>query len=319
MFRAVLYLSLLFTVTVGEILPSILWNPSNPLFDLLGNSARNVMPSDQLPILCPTPYQYPVKMNNFYSRDRLFENLFLVDKAGFDGCNATMGQKILDCKDPVNIVQTTLVFQPASASGPSFKQGKEYYFINTASGLEDSLHNFVGGRCGAGKMKLKIYVCKGASDSKCKDGNDVVHGGWSDWSQCKDGLQTRSCDSPCQANGGIPCIGDSVRQCATKASQTTEGNSISESTTAQSGPPSGDRRTGDNLLENEVHMSKVLFIGICLIVLVAGLAVGAVSTMLLCQRHKQKHQNIHLSRLPSALARPDSTYSTNSEVTTVEA
>lgn len=315
-------LPLLFTGTVAEMLPSILWNPENPFFKYLGNSSRKVMPFDKLPILCPDLRQYPVKRQNVYSKDHLFENLFLVDKTGYDNCNATMGTEIFRCNNPLESLHTTMVFQPTSAipSDPLFQQGKEYYFINTASGLEETLNNREGGRCKESSMKMRIYVCRANNDPKCPEGNKVVHGGWSDWSQCIDGLQTRQCNSPFPENGGVPCPDPSRRPCSTKASPTPECKGLScttnpeEKTTVQPGIPSKDTRTGDKLTEYDLHMNRGLFVGICLIVLVVGLVVGTVSTLLIChiQRRKTK-TNFKITRVPSALSRPVSTFSTASE------
>ena len=62
----------------------------------------------------------------------LYENLFMVDKAGYDSCNATVGLNILYCNNPVDYKYTTIVFQPRSANAydPEFEEGKEYYFIS---------------------------------------------------------------------------------------------------------------------------------------------------------------------------------------------
>ena len=101
-------------------------------FKYLGDSARKVMPSDKLSIICPYVGEYPIKRDNFYSKDLLYENLFLVDKDGYESCNATRGLQILFCDNPQEYKHTTVVFQPSSASpsDPEFEQGKEYYFIS---------------------------------------------------------------------------------------------------------------------------------------------------------------------------------------------
>ena len=101
-------------------------------FQYLGDSARNVMLFDKLPIVCPSLAQYPVRREDVYSKDRLYENLFLVDKAGYDNCNATTGHKILFCDKPLDNIHTTLVFQSTSADplNPLFHRGNEYYFIS---------------------------------------------------------------------------------------------------------------------------------------------------------------------------------------------
>ncbi|KAJ7369505.1 Ephrin-B2a [Desmophyllum pertusum] len=168
---------LLVTGTVAEILPSILWNPENPLFKNLGGTARKVNAFDKLSIICPNLVEYPIKRSSSYSKDLLYENVFMVDKKGYDSCNATQGHSILICNDPVTYSYATIVFQRITAdiNDPKFEQGKEYYFI-------------------------------------------IIHGGWSDWSECKDGLQTRQCNNPASANGGLACVGQDRRMCTTKAS-----------------------------------------------------------------------------------------------------
>jgi len=62
-------------------------------------------------------------------------------------------------------------------------------------------------------------------------------------------------------------------------------------------------------------ISKGFFAGICLIVLVVGLVVGAVLTLLLCRMQRRKEKtNVKITRVPSALStRPISTFSTASE------
>ena len=44
----------------------------------------------------------------------------------------------------------------------------------------------------------------------------------------------------------------------------------------------------DKLTEYDLHMSKGLFVGICLIILVVGLVVGTVLTSLLCHMQRRK-------------------------------
>lgn len=305
--------------TVAKILPSILWNPDNPWFSHLNNNARKVLPFDKLSIRCPNLMDYPIERDNVYSKDKLYENLFMVDKKGFDSCNATLGLKLLSCDNPdVPSRHVTVVFQPQSANenDPKFEKGEEYYFINTASGLITSLTNLEGGRCKENQMKMKIYVCKEGNDPKCPHGNKVVHGGWSDWSECTGGgLQSRKCNLPYPENGGLPCIGEAERACTTKASQVLgcRGNSCSTVTTeGEPEFPSKESRTGDNLTEDDLLINKGFFAGICLIILVVGLLVGGGVTMLLCrmQRRKPQKANVKMTRVPSALStnRPVSSF-----------
>ena len=101
-------------------------------FSYLGSSARKVMPFDKLSLICPNTVEYPIKRRDSYSRDELYENIFMVDKRGYDNCNATGGFKILLCDNPMACRHTTLVFKQVSASAedPEFHPGREYYFIS---------------------------------------------------------------------------------------------------------------------------------------------------------------------------------------------
>lgn len=68
----------------------------------------------------------------------LVENIYLVDKHGYDTCNATKGQNILECKKPNSnqIDYTVQVFQPNHGNdGLEYHSGKEYYFIGECSNL----------------------------------------------------------------------------------------------------------------------------------------------------------------------------------------
>ena len=90
------------------------------------------MEFDKLSIICPTLVDYPIKRNTFYSKDLLYENVYMVDKQGYDNCDATGGQRILNCNDPAKYSHYTVVFQPRTANqnDPEFEKGKEYYLIS---------------------------------------------------------------------------------------------------------------------------------------------------------------------------------------------
>ena len=102
-------------------------------FSHLNNNARKVLPFDKLSIRCPSLMDYPIERDNVYSKDQLYENLFVVDKKGFDSCNATLGLQLLSCDNPdVPSRHVTVVFQLHSANenDPKFVKGEEYYFIS---------------------------------------------------------------------------------------------------------------------------------------------------------------------------------------------
>ena len=44
-------------------------------------------------------------------------------------------------------------------------------------------------------------------------GVSVIDGGWSDWSACVDGSQTRTCTNPAPSGGGASCVGSSTQSC----------------------------------------------------------------------------------------------------------
>lgn len=88
------------------------------------------MAFDSLSIICPNLVEYPIKRDSSYSKDKLYQNVFLVDKKGYDNCNATGGYNILYCEDPVKYSHATIVFQPTTINDPKYEQGKEYYLIS---------------------------------------------------------------------------------------------------------------------------------------------------------------------------------------------
>lgn len=101
-------------------------------FKNLGDTARKVMAFDKLSIICPNLVEYPIIRNTSFSKDLLYQNVYMVDENGYDNCNATGGLSILICDDPTKYSHATIVFQPSTAdiNDPKFEQGKVYYFIS---------------------------------------------------------------------------------------------------------------------------------------------------------------------------------------------
>lgn len=101
-------------------------------FKNLGDATRKVMAFDKLSIICPNLVQYPNKRKTSFSKDLLYQNVYLVDETGYNNCNSTGGLSILSCDDPTKYSHATIVFQPSTAdiNDPKFKQGKAYYFIS---------------------------------------------------------------------------------------------------------------------------------------------------------------------------------------------
>ena len=100
-------------------------------FKNLGDKTRKVMAFDKLSIICPNLVEYPIIRNTSFSKDLLYQNVFMVDENGYNTCNATGGLSIFNCDDPTKYIHATIVFQPSTADNdPKFKPGKVYYFIS---------------------------------------------------------------------------------------------------------------------------------------------------------------------------------------------
>ena len=86
---------------------------------------------DKLSIVCPNLVEYPIKRENAYSKDNLYENVYMVEEESYEKCNATNGHKIIFCDNPSILKHNTIVFQRMSGApgDPVFTPGKEYYFI----------------------------------------------------------------------------------------------------------------------------------------------------------------------------------------------
>ena len=84
-------------------------------------------------IVCPNPTTIMKKVKANKSRDKLYQNLWIVSRDSYERCNTdyTPGSRLLlRCIYPLRLKYYTLVFQRYSAlSSQVFIPGKEYYFI----------------------------------------------------------------------------------------------------------------------------------------------------------------------------------------------
>lgn len=86
-------------------------------------------------IVCPNPALVPAKIQNTIPKEQLFENLWIVDKASYDGCivdtSKSTNRLVMKCDDPLILNYYTMVFQQFSATpdGLEFQPGQSYYFI----------------------------------------------------------------------------------------------------------------------------------------------------------------------------------------------
>ena len=97
------------------------------------NSMLYVLPMSRLYIVCPNPTTIMKKVKANMSRDKLYQNLWIVSRESYERCNTdfTLGSRLLfRCSYPLTLRYHLLVFQKYRAqSSPHFIPGKEYYFI----------------------------------------------------------------------------------------------------------------------------------------------------------------------------------------------
>lgn len=110
------------------------------------NSILYVLPMSKIHIVCPNPTTIMKKVKANTSRDKLYQNLWIVSRESYERCNTdyTQGSRLLlRCIYPLTLKYYTLVFQRYSAlSSQVFIPGNEYYFIGMYVRLERSLTLF---------------------------------------------------------------------------------------------------------------------------------------------------------------------------------
>ena len=91
-----------------------------------------VLPYTGMNIVCPSD----VTVNTWRTRPQymltLYENLWHVDKAGYDKCEVNKdGKLLLVCNNPNKLKKLQFSFHPIySSEEPRFVPGKHYYFIS---------------------------------------------------------------------------------------------------------------------------------------------------------------------------------------------
>ena len=101
-----------------------------------------VLPNNRLPFVCPNPSSYLNDIQDQILVDKLYENIWYVDKESFQACKVGspkakgINQKWLNCNNPSVLKYDSVVFAPFSASSDlSFPPGTEHYFIGKYSVL----------------------------------------------------------------------------------------------------------------------------------------------------------------------------------------
>jgi uncharacterized protein (DUF2141 family) len=92
---------------------------------------------------------------------------------------------------------------PSSTSSPSFPSvGSGYKILARAYDSNNNEITFNGKRVEGFSPLFNVFA-----------NQVVVNGGWSDWSACSDGTQTRTCTNPTPSGGGATCSGGNSQSC----------------------------------------------------------------------------------------------------------
>ena len=90
-----------------------------------------VLPYNAINIVCPNKFTVNDWLGSQFP-DSMYENMWLVDKSGFDNCmvNPKVDKKILDCRTPDDVKFTIFRFHNSyNTEEPKFAPGHHYYFI----------------------------------------------------------------------------------------------------------------------------------------------------------------------------------------------
>ena len=96
---------------------------------------EEVTPFSKICLVCPNPATITRETNQNIEKDRMFENMWIVDKHSYDTC--TINQSIasnkllLNCDTPSSLTYYTIVFQIFSPTTNEvlFQPGETYYII----------------------------------------------------------------------------------------------------------------------------------------------------------------------------------------------
>lgn len=165
---------------------SVQWAPENSRFQFSKEQIQDgkayyrlcVLPNYRLPFVCPNPSTYLSDIQDKILVDKLYENIWYVDKESFQACKVGspkakgINQKLLNCDNPSVLKYDLVVFAPISASSDLvFLPGTEHYFIGTSNGSQNSLDSKSGGHCSDAvngiAMKMLIYICYNDTDPVC--------------------------------------------------------------------------------------------------------------------------------------------------------
>lgn len=92
-----------------------------------------VLPMSRVHVVCPNPTTVMKRVKGSASKDKLYQNLWIVSRESYERCNTdyTQGSRLLlRCNSPLELKYYTIVFHKYSAvSSQVYFPGREYYFI----------------------------------------------------------------------------------------------------------------------------------------------------------------------------------------------
>ncbi|XP_047135428.1 uncharacterized protein LOC105847084 isoform X1 [Hydra vulgaris] len=164
-----IYYALVSLTTVNSIvLPTIYWDPRNPIFSCEVTIRARLY--DTLTLACPTgdlPYQNLLLDNN-----QLKENAYFLgtNERKFNECDATGSNRLLYCsytKDEKPIYPFFFKKDSGDSAVLSFEPGKTHYIIGTGFRDAKNLDQLINGSCNTVEggdvkryhLRLKIYIC----------------------------------------------------------------------------------------------------------------------------------------------------------------
>ena len=108
------------------------------------NKPAIAKPGETIQIICPRTE------TTHESGRQQYDNVWKVNRVGYDNCDATNGTLMALCEWPGQDLRVDLPIVP--------RQGETMYFVSTANGNRDSLMNRKGGMCKRFNKKLIVYV-----------------------------------------------------------------------------------------------------------------------------------------------------------------
>ena len=122
----------------------------------------NVRQHSKLNIVCPNPANVLDKQAASIPQEKMYENMWIVDKHGYDTCTVNTSvssflanKTLLTCDSPLQLKYYPMVFRSYSVlGGIEFVPGTKYYFIGKSRS-----NILIGEVCFLRKKALQVHCC----------------------------------------------------------------------------------------------------------------------------------------------------------------